>query len=265
MTGPAPGAGGRPLPNAGGRPLPGSSPFAGDDGSADAELAALLDRYATGSAESADVVARLAVTRVLVPVLAHARPGAEAAAGGGAEAAAGGGEREAAAGVVALAAPDGRRALPVFTSVATLANWRADARPVPVPAQRAALSAVGEDWALLVVDPAGPVPFVVPRPAVWALAQGEPWRPAVAGGAVDPDVVAEIERVLGGLAQVYAVHAEPGRAAEVAIALGLDAGLDRAGLDAVLAAVNAALASSRLIADRVDALELRIGRAPATA
>ena len=34
-------------------------------------------------------------------------------------------DKEASAGIVALRAPDGRTALPVFTSVATMAAWRA--------------------------------------------------------------------------------------------------------------------------------------------
>ena len=51
---------------------------------------------------------------------------------------------------------DGRRALPAFTSVAALAAWDPAARPVPVPAHRAAQGAVQEGCAFLVVDPAGP-------------------------------------------------------------------------------------------------------------
>ena len=43
--------------------------------------------------------------------------------------------------------------------------------------------------------------------------------------------------------------------------LGLDPGLDRAGLDAVLSQVNARLAASTVISARVDSLELRIGAA----
>ncbi|TWH28776.1 type III secretion system (T3SS) SseB-like protein [Isoptericola variabilis J7] len=178
-----------------GRALPGhlrsiqpTSQFAGDDGSADPELAALLEGYAAGATPLRDVVARLAATRVLVPVLAEVEAtgtveheGAELHV-----------DKEASAGVVALQAPDGRRALPVFTSVDAMRAWRADARPVPVEAPRAALSAVSEDWALLVVDPAGPVTALVPRPAVWALAQGQQWRPALEPTADGLTVEAEV-------------------------------------------------------------------------
>src|SRR3712207_9524150 len=82
--------------------------------------------------------------------------------------------------------------MPVFTSVDAMRAWHPEARPVPSDAGRAALSAVGEGWEVLVVDPAGPVTAVLPRPAVWALAQGRPWRPAVRDGVVDDEVRAAV-------------------------------------------------------------------------
>lgn len=238
----------------GGRALPPSSGFAGDDGSADPELAALLAGWSRGETPLADVVARLAATRVLVPILAEL--GASEVTDAGLHV-----DKEASAGVVALEAPDGRRALPVFTSIAAMAAWHPHARPVPVEAPRAALSAVSEDWALLVVDPAGPVTAVVPRPAVWAIAQGRSWQPAVSDGVVDAEVLSAVRAAVAGVAHVADVGAEPGRTAEVAVVLRLDPGLDRAGLDATIAQVNARLGASSVVGERVDSLELRIGRA----
>lgn len=237
-----------------GKALPPSSGFAGDDGSADPALAGLLDAYAAGSASLSDVVARLGETRVLVPILAELESAGEGEHGHTVD-------KEASAGVVAIEAPDGRRALPVFTSVVAMAAWRASARPVPVDARRAALSAVSEDWSLLVLDPAGPVTALVPRPAVWALAQGKDWSPAVVDGVVVPEVLAAVQGSLAGVPHVARVWAEPGRRAEVAVVLRIDAGLDRAGLDAVLGQVNAALATDAVVSERVDGLELRVGRA----
>jgi SseB protein N-terminal domain len=238
-----------------------TSQFAGDDGAVDPELAALLDGYRGGRVPVRDVVARLAATRVLVPVLAELGA-AETVAHDGAQLHV---DKEASAGVVALEAPDGRRALPVFTSVDSMRAWRADARPVPVEATRAALSAVNEDWSLLVVDPAGPVTVLVPRPAVWALAQGKPWRPALVptedGMEVDADVAAAVTEAVLPVDHVVRAHAEPGRRAEVAVVLAIDPGLDRAGLDGVLSQVNARLAASQVVSERVDSLELRIGAA----
>jgi hypothetical protein len=238
-----------------------TSQFAGDDGSADAELVRLLDGFRTGTTPLRDVVARLAATRVLVPVLAEVEQTATVEHAGSALEV----DKEASAGVVALEAPDGRRALPVFSSVAAMQAWRRDARPVPVEATRAALSAVAEKWALLVLDPAGPVTVLVPRPAVWALAQGQTWRPALVptadGLTVDADVARAIADAAAPVQHVVRAHAEPGRTAEVAVVLALDPGLDRAGLDTVLGQVNARLAAAKVVADRVDSLELRIGAA----
>ncbi|MGP7961404.1 SseB family protein [Sanguibacter sp. A247] len=239
----------------GGRQLR-ENPFAGDDGTVDAALGAALDAHA--AAPSSDtmgaVVAALGEARVLVPVLAELETGVTSDHGVEAD-------KEASAGVVALEAPDGRRALPVFSSVATMAAWRADARPVPSFASRAALSAVQENWSLVVVDPGGPVTVLVPRPAVWALAQGKPWRPAVVGGVVDDEVREAVRAACLPAQHVVRADAEPGRSAEVAVVLGIDAGLDRAGLDGVLRWINSALASSSVISERVDALEIRVGKA----
>ncbi|WP_029288698.1 SseB family protein [Cellulomonas sp. HZM] len=237
-----------------GRELPPSSPFASDDGSADPAVAAALAAIAAGSGDVADLVAALPGTRVLVPVLAELEV-AETVLHGGHEHAV---DKEASAGIVALSTPDGRTALPVFTSVETMTRWRASARPVPTALERAALSSVQEGWSLLVVDPGGPVTVQLPRPAVWALAQQQPWRPAVLGGAVADDVRAAVAAALAPVPHVVAADAVPGTRAEVAVVVTLVAGLDRAALDAVLGEVNAALAADPVVAERVDGLELRL-------
>ena len=72
---------------------------------------------------------------------------------------------------------------------------------------------------------------LIPRPAVWALGKGEPWRPAV----VDDEVVADVREAITDAiplaGAVRAVDAVPGRRAEVAVVLSLEPGLDQAGLD----------------------------------
>jgi hypothetical protein len=239
----------------GGKALPPSSGFAGDDGSADAELVRLLEDFQGGTGSIAAVVGRLAHTRVLVPIMAELD--ADGVTESGLHV-----DKEASAGVVALEAPDGRRALPVFTSVASISAWSADARPVPVEAGRAALSAVNEDWSLMVLDPAGPVTVLVPRPAVWALAQGLPWFPAVVDGVLDAEVSDAVRDAVGTVEHVAGVAAEPGRRAEVAVVLEVVPGLGRADLDRAIAQVNAGLAASELIGERIDSLELRVRAAP---
>ena len=216
-------------------------------------MAAALAALDAGTGTVAVVVDALAGTRVLVPVLAELEVEDVVVHAGHEHTV----DKEASAGIVALRAPDGRTALPVFTSVATMAAWRPDARPVPSDVARAALSAVTEGWEVLVVDPGGPTTVLVPRPAVWALAQQERWRPAVTADGVDPEVRAAAIAAVAPVAGVVAVDTVPGARAEVAVVVDLVAGLDRAGLDSVLAQVNAAVAGVELVATRVDSLELR--------
>jgi len=232
-----------------GRELPPTSAFAADDGAADPVLAAVLDRFARGASTLAEVVAALVGARVLVPVLAVQ---GEDGAGEGV------GDRHATTGVVAVSAPDGRTALPVFTSVAALSAWHPRARPVPADGPRAAAAVIQEGWDLLVLDPAGPVTVVVPRPAVRALATGAVWLPAVVAGTVRADVRDAVVRATAGAHAVLAVDAVPGARAEVAVLVSVRPGLTRTALDAVLAEVGARLAADPEVASAVDTLELRV-------
>jgi hypothetical protein len=234
-----------------GRALPPTSAFAGDDGSADPALAGALAGLGEGRTTLADVVAALGAARVLVPVLAEVE--ASATTGDGLVV-----DKEASTGVVALAAPDGRTALPVFTSTGTLAAWRTDARPVPAEGPRAAAAALQEGWEVLVVDPGGPVPVLVPRTAVRALASGAVWRPAVVDGAVVDEVRSAVAVAVGRVPEVRAADAVPGSRAEVAVVVALAPGLDRPALDRVLRRVGGALAAEEVVAARVDSLEMRV-------
>ena len=55
-----------------------------------------------------------------------------------------------------LVAPDGMRALPVFSGIEAVAAWDPEARPVPVTPARAGQAAVSEGCEVIVVDVAGP-------------------------------------------------------------------------------------------------------------
>ncbi len=236
------------------RDLPPTSAFAADDGRADPTLTAVLAGVADSTRSLADVVRALAGARVLVPVVAHVEEPARGVAGGHMPA----GDSHASTGIAAIRAPDGRIALPVFSSLATMSSWRADARPVPAQAPRAALSAVEENWELMVLDPAGPVPVLIPRPAVWALAQQQEWVPAVVADVVDPTVTGAVARALATVVEVVDVQVTAGGRAEVAVVLTLRAGLRQVELDLVLERVGEVLAAQDVVSQRVDSLELRL-------
>ena len=229
------------------RELPPTSPFAGDDGTADPDLALALAERDPARRRSA-VVHALARARVLVPVVSHLEERDDDADGGPA------GEKRASAAMVTLAAPDGRGAIPVFSSMDTLRTWRPDARPIPMEAVRAALGSVTEADGLLVVDPAGPVTVQVPRPAVWALAQQQAWVPA----ATDPEVAAHIGALVGGVPGVVSAGVEPGERTEVRIVLVLQAGLAREQVQQITQQASGLLAGEELVAQRIDSLEFQV-------
>lgn len=233
------------------RDLPPPSPFAGDDGSTDPHLAPALTRR-DAAQRLRDVVDALPRARLLVPVVAHLDERADPVPGAGGMPIAG--EKQASAAMVTVAAPDGRAAMPVFSGMAALRQWRADARPVPVPGPQAALASVTEADGLLVLDPGGPVTVLVPRPAVWAVAQGRSWVPADQ----DPQVRAQITGALGGLTGVRDVDLQPGPSGATQVVLTLPAGLSRAEVEQITTAAGRELARCDLVAERVDAVQLRV-------
>ena len=221
-----------------------AQPFPGDDGSADPALAAAL---AAGEVEQ--VAAALVAARVLVPVVAVLGDGPAPVGVHGRPV-----DKSADMAVATLVAPDGRRALPVFTSSAALAAWDAAARPVPAEGPRAALSAVHDGCAALVVDPGSPGSVVLPRPALWALAQGRSWLPPER----DPEVADAVRASVADLEQVAGVRLGAGEGGGLTVVLAVRTGLDAAALAVVLDAVRAGLAAQELLAVRVDALALTV-------
>lgn len=240
MTGPADSAG---IPWHGRTFTP--SGFETDDGSADPRITALL---AAGTESLRELVAALPGTRLLVPVVAHLGEGQ------GAGDVAVHGDKSADMATVTLAAPDGRRTLPVFSSMRTLAAWNASARPVPVEARQAALAAVQEGCELLLIDAVGPHRVVVPRPALWAIAKGEPWVPVLE----DREVLLQIASTVRSASElILAAHCAAGRRAELAVVVTLPPNLTPRHLDEVTGVVSRVLAGLEVVAERVDSVELR--------
>lgn len=81
--------------------------------------------------------------------------------------------------VLLLEAPDGRRALPVFSTVDALRRWRVEARPHRLTGAQACLAAAEEGAGQLVLDPAGAALVLEPA-EVTALGRG--WVPVPGSG-----------------------------------------------------------------------------------
>lgn len=142
--------------------------FPGDDGGSDPTVSAALASYSSNPANAPQALAALAGARLLVPVVAVLGELDEH-----------GGDKSSDMATVLLTGADGRQALLAFTSTATLAAWNPDGRPVPVVARDAARAAIQDGAAAIVVDVAGPVPFVIEGAALENIARG--WTLASVG------------------------------------------------------------------------------------
>lgn len=230
---------------------------AADDGSADPALLAALTRFRAGEGSQQEVVDAFRGVRVLIPLIAE--KGEEGTAPSGLTV-----DKTQELSIVTVAAPDGRRVQPVFSSVEAMSRWDPEARPVPVDAVRAALAASADDTDLIVLDPTSDTEFVLRRPAVWAVAQQERWVPSF----LSPEVYTGLQESVATELAVIDVAVAPGdpdarlRGAELVVELELVTGLERATLDAVLQRLAQRWAADDRIATLVDSLTVRLRASP---
>ena len=123
-----------------------------DRGEPDPALRTALASYAADPAREPEVLSALAEARLLVPVVATL---------GEAETGPDGLVRDKSADMasVLMRGADGTLALLAFTCLETMHRWDPAARPVPVAARTAALAALQDGAAALLLDVAGPVPY----------------------------------------------------------------------------------------------------------
>lgn len=234
-----------------------------DDGSAPERLVEAIRRFRSGEVGEAEVVAALRDSRLLVPLVAdlggvgkdeHGRTvktsGAETSSA----------ETSQELAIVTVVGRDGRTVLPAFTSVTAMTAWNPAARPVPVPAVRVALAAVGEGTDLVVVDPTSATEFAIRRPALRAIGTATPWTPSY----LDPAVLEAFMAAAAPEPAVTAVELAPGDPTarlvgpELVVRLTLTAGLDRVALDAVVGRLQDRWAVSPTIAEGVDSLRVQL-------
>ncbi|MGW1406854.1 SseB family protein [Streptomyces sp. NPDC002403] len=202
--------------------------YSDDDGTADPALTEALAAWAEDRAAVGPVLEALRGTRLLVPVVAvlgEVEEGDEGSRGPSGKGGAGGLRREKASdmAVPTLQAGD-RRALPAFTSTASLALWDPQARPVAVPLHQALQAAAHEKADTVVLDLAGPVAFELTGPALLALAEGR----TSADPLDDPAVTSAVRNAVAAEPAVLRAHLGPGRA-DGTLALVLAPGADPAG------------------------------------
>lgn len=188
--------------------LPPVSQFAGDDGSADPALTAVLMAYAAGQVGLHAVQRALVSARVLVPVVAELAELGQAPDGRRAE-------KTTHMSSVTITGRDGRLAQPMFTSIAALTAWNPQARPFPSSAVDVARGAYAQGAVALVIDMAGPVDVVLEGPSMLALAECRVWLPAVE----DPEVLAAVGDALAGLPGLAGVDVSASAEADLTLTL----------------------------------------------
>ncbi|MEV7022856.1 SseB family protein [Kitasatospora sp. NPDC093558] len=215
--------------------------FGDDDGTADPALTAALARWSQDRAAEPEVLTALTPTRLMVPIVALLGE-VEVDEHGHKH------DKTSDMAVPVLEAPDGRRALPAFTSLETLARWRADARPAPVAAPQAAMVAYSEKADTLLVDPAGPVPYQLTGARLRALAENRPYLPPLR----DPEVREAVRALLADEPQVVSGLLGPGEGSDGVLAVVFDAALDQAGVQAAAQRVGRAVAADPVLRVRLD-------------
>lgn len=225
------------------------NPDAADDGGAPERVIEAIRRFRSREVGVAEVVAALHESRLLLPLLATR--GDEGVGAHGQVV-----DKTQELALVTAAGPDGRPVLPAFTSTATMRDWNAAARPIPIGVPRIALAVAAEGTPLIVVDPGSPTQFVLRRPSFRALATGEPWIPCFE----DPAVLDAFLASSSGESSLAAMQLAPGdpdarlAGAELLVQLSIRDGLAKDELDAMVARLGERWAADELIADRVDSI-----------
>ncbi|HEX6055662.1 MAG TPA: SseB family protein [Intrasporangium sp.] len=221
--------------------------FSDDRGEADPGLIDALLACATEPTPEAEteLMTRVAAVRWLVPVVAVPT---EVDEQGGLVA-----DTRSDMAAVTLTAPDGRRALPMFSSLESLAAWDPAARPVPVQAAAAAQAAISESCDVLVVDVSSPHAAVLRSSMLWALAQERAWVPAhrddhvarAVRGAVAEEPLVSDHRIEAG---------QPAGAGVLRVVLLLPPGLDQAVVSEVATRIGERIATDGEARARIDSL-----------
>jgi hypothetical protein len=162
--------------------------FAGDDGTVQGPLAAVLTAYDDGRASVRDVAQVLATARLMTPVVAVLDEAEESPDGLRQE-------KSSHMSSVSMVAADGRRGLLAFSSVQSMSAWDPASRGIPALGSKVAAGAVEEHADALLLDIGGPVRVAVEGAVLRALAAGDPLPLPYA----DPSLHAAVVDALAGV------------------------------------------------------------------
>ena len=235
--------------------------FADDDGATPEAMRAAVERLRETSAQSdpqelaeahADVIVALSQSRLLIPLVAEAGDFGVTPEGKTVE-------KTQELSIVTVAAPDGRRVMPVFTSVERMRHWNPNARPIPVPGPQVAIAAAQEITDLLIVDAStADAEFGVRRPALQGMALGERVIPSWADSGVQRAFSESVanEPLVG---EVVLAPGDPQYrliGPDVDVVIVLTEAIERETLRELLARLQDRWQTSRVIAERVDSMRI---------
>lgn len=241
--------------------------YPGDQGTTDPALQQVFDAFVAGEVDEAAVVDALRNVRIFAPVVAQLSQAEITEAGLVSD-------KESDMALVSIQAPDGRKALPIFTAVDALTGWHDLARPVAADMRKTALSAVEDENQLIVINPGQNLTFVLRRPAFWAIAKGQEWVPSYR----NPQVAQALQDLAAPIPSVTAVEAAPGQGVysrtadgtvlaggghgpELQITLRLAPGLKQDQLNHTVQTFQQGLAINPVISELVDSVQISLAAA----
>lgn len=222
-----------------GKAIP-TSDFAGDDGEPDPVVIKALTDFRLGTLPRSQVLVTLAAARLFVPVKALLDSVEETDSGHQVE-------KDSHMATVSIQTANGRRGLLAFTSVAQLAAWDSEARPVAAWGKAAAAAAVGEGADALLVDYGSEHMFVIEDQVLTALAEGEElWDPVS-----DPQIQAAVMESVAQVARQHGCQFELSAAsgdADIRVSVQVTSSLD---VQRALSEVAVALQSNPVLRERL--------------
>ena len=150
--------------------------------------------------------------------------------------------------------PDGRVALLAFTSVAAMADWDPQARPLPVPAAQVAQAALEDGADALLVDRA----LALAGPSLWAVAEGRELIAPTADPQVRQVVDAAVAATLGANGLPTPVNLAPMGDHGLSVLLHPAA----AAAPAVVSELAALLADDPVLRSRVTGMQIGVAADP---